>query len=301
MDDSYIIFECLGGTEKDLVATAVVANLAKTYPERKIVVVSLFPEIWLHNPNVYRVYKGGATPYFHDDYIEGRDTLIFRNDPFNDTAFTKQFSSDKKDHIIKIWSEMVGARYQQKTPELFLTQRELEVAMRLTFRNKPLFFIETGLTGGNPLSAWARNLPIELCAEIARRMTEKGFHVFQLSDDKSPSIPNVEKINLSLRLSLATIASSSARLFSHSILQSASVALKKPSAVVWIVNNPDMYGYEYNDNIRIGMNSEQKKFFDSFSEFYNILPKPEELPTLRPEMFDVDKIMNAILKTSLEK
>jgi hypothetical protein len=291
----------VGGAEKDLIATAVVANLAIAHPDRKIIVVSAFPEIWLHNPNVWRIYKAGATPYFRDDYIEGHNTLVFRHDPFNDTEFTKQFSTDKKEHIIKIWTEMVGARYKQKTPQIFLTQREWEVAARLTFRGKPLFFIETGLAGGNPLLAWSRNIPIALAAEIANRMHQKGFHVFQICDEKSPTLTGVEKITLSLRLSIAAIAHSSARLFGHSFLQHASVAMKKPSAVMWIANSPDLYGYEANDNLQIKMSKEEKQFFDSFSEYYNILPTADDLPVLRPEMFDVDKIVNAILKTSLEK
>ncbi len=301
MAESYILFESIGGAEKDLIATAVVANLAKEYPLKKIVVVSLFPEIWLHNPNVYRIYKFGSTPYFYDDYIEQKNSLIFRHDVFNDVSFTKQFSAIKKDHLIKIWSEMVGAKYKQKTPELFFTQRELEVAIRLTFRNKPLFFIDTGLAGPHPIQGWARNIPIEISMEISKRMQEKGFHVFQFGDEKIPNIPGAERLNLSLRLSLATIAHSNARLFSHSVLMHGATALKMPSAIQWIANQQEIYGYNTNENIKLKVEDETKKIFDSFCEYYEHSTPPNEIPLLTREMFDIEKIMNAILTTSLKK
>ena len=67
--DKYLIFHVEGGLGKNIASTAVVTHLKKKYPDRRIIVVSPYPEIFLNNKYIYRVYRFGATPYFYDDYI----------------------------------------------------------------------------------------------------------------------------------------------------------------------------------------------------------------------------------------
>ena len=55
--DKYLIFHVEGGLGKNIASTAVVTHLKKKYNDRKIIVVASYPEVFLNNENIYRVYR----------------------------------------------------------------------------------------------------------------------------------------------------------------------------------------------------------------------------------------------------
>ena len=48
------VFHIEGGIGKNIAATAVVATYKKAKPERNIIVVSAWPEVWTRNPDIAR-------------------------------------------------------------------------------------------------------------------------------------------------------------------------------------------------------------------------------------------------------
>ena len=62
MKDNYVIFNPEGGLGKIIASTAIIKYIQQKYTEHKIVVITPWPEIYLNNPRVYRVYKSGNTP-----------------------------------------------------------------------------------------------------------------------------------------------------------------------------------------------------------------------------------------------
>src|SRR5258708_7492660 len=118
-NQDYIIFECAGDTNKNILATAVIASIKKTYSIKKIIVVTEHPEVYLHNPNVYRVYKFGNLSYFYDDYVKDKESLIFRHDP----EATSDFIYKKKD-TIDIWCDIYKIERRNSVPALYFTWRE---------------------------------------------------------------------------------------------------------------------------------------------------------------------------------
>ena len=78
----YIVFHIEGGIGKNIMATAVVKAMKKQHPDREIIVVSPHSGLWMNNPNVYRIYVMGQTPYFYEDFIKGKDTLVMKSDPY---------------------------------------------------------------------------------------------------------------------------------------------------------------------------------------------------------------------------
>jgi hypothetical protein len=58
-------------------------------------VVATYPEIFLNNSHIDRVYRVGNTHYFYDDYIKDKDTLVFRHEVYNQTNHIH-----KKNHLI---------------------------------------------------------------------------------------------------------------------------------------------------------------------------------------------------------
>ena len=48
------VFHIEGGIGKNIAATAVIAAYNKATPERKIIVVPAWAEVWMNNPNISR-------------------------------------------------------------------------------------------------------------------------------------------------------------------------------------------------------------------------------------------------------
>lgn len=126
MKDSYIVFEIQGDQAKNITATAVARALHKAYPDRKIIVVTGSPEVWLHNPHVYRFYALGGMAYFYDDYIKDKDTLILRHDP----AQTEDFAYARKP-LAHIWCNLFNIPHDGERIDLFFTWREEEAVTKI--------------------------------------------------------------------------------------------------------------------------------------------------------------------------
>jgi hypothetical protein len=69
MEKKYSIFHIEGGLGKHVLATAVARCIKNNHPERELIVVCAYPEVYLNLDFVGRVYRLGNTPYFYDDYI----------------------------------------------------------------------------------------------------------------------------------------------------------------------------------------------------------------------------------------
>ena len=67
------IFHMEGGVGKHVAGSAVIASYKKAKPENNIIVVCAWPEVFLNNPHVDRVYRIGNTPHFYKDYIYKQD------------------------------------------------------------------------------------------------------------------------------------------------------------------------------------------------------------------------------------
>ena len=60
----YSIFHIEGGIGKNILATSVVSSLKTSDPNRKIVIVSAWPQVWFNNPDVEHVYPFGQQCFF---------------------------------------------------------------------------------------------------------------------------------------------------------------------------------------------------------------------------------------------
>jgi len=110
----YVVWHIEGGLGKNIAATALIKDVRERYKDRKLVMVVSYPEIFLNNPDIYRVYRVGMTSYFYDDYINGKDTIVFRHEPY--------FQSDhimRKKHLIENWCDLLGIKYSEQTPQIY--------------------------------------------------------------------------------------------------------------------------------------------------------------------------------------
>ena len=111
--DNYVIFNPEGGLGKIIASTAVVRNIKAQYPEHKIVVITPWPEVYLNNPNVYRVLRSGNTPYFYKDYLQGRESIVLKGEPYFNTSHLYG-----KQHLIKSWCELFNLPLFKLVPSI---------------------------------------------------------------------------------------------------------------------------------------------------------------------------------------
>jgi uncharacterized phage-like protein YoqJ len=63
----YSIFHVQGGIGKHVAATAIAQVIKNNHPERKLIVVCAYPEVFSNLDFVDRVYQLGATSYFYQN------------------------------------------------------------------------------------------------------------------------------------------------------------------------------------------------------------------------------------------
>jgi hypothetical protein len=276
--DNYLIFTVNGGAGKNVLATAVVKAIKNNKPKTKIIVITAYKEIWMYNPNVYRIYTFGNTPNFYNDYIKDNDenVEICSLEPYSTTDYIL-----KRKSLIEIWCDLVKVPYNNEKPELFFNQREIEFANnQRSLTDRPIMLIQTN--GGAPQDmkvSWMRDMPLSNAQEVVQHFTNnvkviqkygQNFRIIQIRRDDQPALQGVEQFKGNLRELMILIKYSEKRLFIDSVCQHIAAALEKPSTVVWVRNNPKVLGYDIHDNIITKAEDEIDTTSDSFLEPYDI-------------------------------
>ena len=113
MKSKYCIFHLQGGIGKHIAATAVAKCIKNNHPDRKLIVVCVYTDIFINLPFIDRVYQLGNTSYFYQNYIENQDSILFHQEPY--------FTTDhihKRLPIIQTWCKMYGLEHKGETPEV---------------------------------------------------------------------------------------------------------------------------------------------------------------------------------------
>jgi len=246
MPDKYIIFHIDGGAGKNIIATAVCRSIKTAYPEHKLVVVTAWPEIFLHNPNVYRVYKFGNLPYFYDDYVKNKESRILRLEPYH----TEDFLYRRK-HLSEIWCDLFCIPTTGEKPELFLTQRELMYVEKNLQKDGPILLIQS--SGGaenqqHPYS-WARDLPPSIAQDVVNTVSGNFKKILHVRRENQPELINTIRVTDNLRNLFCHVVLADKILGIDSLIQHAAAAFGKQATVCWIANDPDVFGYKIHKNI----------------------------------------------------
>lgn len=238
-----IIFFLQGGIGKHIAATAVVENINKNYPDRKLIVICPYPEVFLNNPFVYRVYRSNTVQYFYEDFIKNKDTIFLGNEVYQSNEYVVE-----NKHLIEAWCSMFGLKYSGENPKLFLNYPEIYDNIRKFKREKPILLLQTNGGGEGNNYSWARDLPEFLVNSLVDKLKDK-YHIFHIARNDQISFENTEKINANWRDMFCLIELSQKRLFIDSFAQHAAAALMLPSTVCWIGTHPDKLGYNIHSNI----------------------------------------------------
>lgn len=297
MSEKKVIFHIEGGIGKHIAATAVVECYKKNYPNTDIIVICAWPEVFLNNPFIYRVYKLGVCPYFYEDYIYNKNVEVFTQEPYKTTSHIT-----KQKHIIESWCDMIGIQYTNEQPRLALNFREHELG-RTVFTNtsnKPILIFQPfgGPGKGHQETpySWMRDIHPDIAQQLINRLSEK-YSVVHVCYDNHPVLNNCIRIDqvLQKKVLFSMLQYSEARLFIDSSLQHAAAAMGLPSTVVWVATQPKIFGYGIHNNIT-PLTEFPRGTVDSYLYDYNFTGAIHECPYTNPlQIFDIEAIIKTLL------
>jgi ADP-heptose:LPS heptosyltransferase len=248
----YSIFHVQGGIGKHIAATAVAKAIKANHPDRKLIVVCAYSDIFINLPYVHRVYTIGATQYFYQEYVQNKDSILFHHEPY----FTTNHIHKRK-KLIENWCDMYNIKYSGEKPDLIFNKLQYNISQKFWKRNKPLMVIHTngGLMSADakPYS-WTRDMPEELAQELADYYKSE-YHIIQLTKLNSPKLKNAEHVfatqekSLSLMEYFSILLHAKKRVLIDSSVQHAAAALNKKSTVLWNGTSPEVFGYDLHNNI----------------------------------------------------
>jgi hypothetical protein len=291
-NDKYIIFESQGGHGKQCMATAVIRAIKKQYPDRKLIWVTPWDGPAFYNPDIFRFYLFNQMQYFKDDFLKD-DTIIMKQDPYNETNHIL-----RKEHLTETWCKMFNVPYDGYKPKIYLNPRELEIARdKIKPDNRPIMLLQTH--GGSPngqysKKSWYRDMPIEIAQKLVNYFN-KSYRILHLKSPEQPVLQGVEMLNLPYRELYAVFPLSTKRLFIDSFAQHVAAALDLQSTVVWIGNNPEVFGYP--ENLNILPNAQYVNELNKFSYLQDdISGQIQAFPYDTVNVFDINKIIEAVNK-----
>jgi len=248
----YSIFHLQGGIGKHVAATAVARVIKNNHPDRKLIVVCAYPDIFINLPFVDRVFTLGNTSYFYQEFIQDKDSILFHHEPYYTTNHIH-----KRKKLIENWCDMYGLKYSGEKPELKFNKLQYDISKSFWGRKKPIMFFHTNggmMTNDAKPYAWTRDMPVDVAQELVDHY-KKDYHIYQVTKLNSPKLQGAEHIfatqqqSLSLMELFSILLHSKKRILIDSCLQHAAAAMNRKSTVLWNGTSPKVFGYDLHENI----------------------------------------------------
>jgi len=302
-DDKFVVFHVQGGLGKHIAATAVCKAIKNNYPDRKLILVCVYTDVFKNIPYIDRVFPLGNTQYFYQTYIEDKDSLIFANEPYYTTDHIH-----KKLPLVQTWCKMYGLEYNGETPDLRFNGLQKKVSKEVwktQHGNKPVMILHTNgglITPDAKPFMWARDMPFDIAQQIFDRY-RKDFTIYQCTKVNSQKIEganivefgfNQGDMQLSLIEFLSVLIHSDVRILIDSCMQHAAAALNLPSMVLWNGTSPKVFGYDMHTNLET-IKPNDFKLPNSYLFDFDFNGDEFEYPYDGTEdLYDIDKIFEYI-------
>jgi hypothetical protein len=297
-NEKYSIFHIEGGLGKHIASTAVAKAIKNNHPDRELIIVCAYPQIFVNLNYVHRVYRIGSTPYFYKNYIDKKDSLIFKHEPY----FTTEHIH-KKMRLIENWCKLYNLEYNGEQPEIKFNPREIQKYGSLWNTNKPLFVIQSNGGMYNQESGlpyrWTRDMPFSVVQAVVDKYKDQ-YEIVQITRPGSPVAIGANPITheMTPHELLSVLLYSDKRLLIDSSLQHAAAAFNLPSTVLWIGTSSKLFGYDIHDNIHAEIPDNQK-LTDSYFFDYDFEGPLHEYPFENDTIFDIDEIIKSLTKQEL--
>ena len=286
-----VIFTIDGGLGKSIMATAILKVIKKEYKKANIIVITGYPDVFIGNPNVNKVLHQQQAVGLYKNYIQNKNTKVFITDPYSTSDFITE-----SNHLLKIWCDIYGLKYNGELPEIFLSKGEKEYFAPFYKLDKPIMAIQpNGGAVGQPLKySWTRDLPASVVNEVVDYF-KNDYAILHIKRDDQLTYENTIGALDNWRSIAIMLTMSVKRLLIDSSSMHVATALNLPSVVGWIGTNPMVFGYDIHTNI---MANEPTKEVNVESNSYTKHLLYEDIATLPynefKEIFDTKRIINAL-------
>jgi hypothetical protein len=300
-EKKYCVFQVAGGLGKNIAATAVAQVIKRTYPERELICLVSWPELWAALPFVHRVFPLGNTQYFYEEYVDGKDSLFFLQEPYFTTTHI-----NKTHRLVESWCLTYGLEYKGEQPMLKINVEQKKAIRNFyepKFEGKPFLLLHTngGMYTNERPFCWSRDMPFDVASKVAQHFKKSHF-VMQITRPTSPKIPDVFVRNeqLSNTELCGLVELTDKRLLIDSSLQHAAAAYGLPSTVLWNATSSVIFGHSLHDNIQAKPKPRKSLpgsvYFDyQFDANENEFPYEED--DLK-DLYNIDQIIASLEKQS---
>ena len=296
----YCVFQVNGGLGKHIAATAVAQVIKREHPDRKLIAVVAWPELWCNLPFVDRAYQLGNTSYFYDDYVRGKDTVFYIHEPyFAGTHIRKELP------LIQSWCKLYGLEYKGEQPYIKINPQHKRAIRDFYKADKPILLVQTGgglYTNEKPYS-WARDMPQNVAQAVVDHFRNRYFPI-QVTRKGGYALDNVYLRNepLSNTELIGMLEVTSKRLLIDSSMQHGACALGLPSTVLWQATSPIIFGHDIHDNItakeKVCEKLPSSLYFD-YQFDANDNEYPYEEGDLE-DLYDIDRVIASIEKQGVK-
>jgi len=249
-EEKYVVAQCNGGWGKHILFTAFLQVVQKAHPDRKIIAVCAWPELFAALPFVHRVFPVGQTQYFYSSFIDGKDTIVYAHEPYMHSTHIMKTHS-----LIETWCLMYNLPFNNEKPVIKINpeqKRAIRDFYLPKLENKPFLLIHTngGLYSSERTYSWPRDLPFDVASKVADHFKKSHF-IMQVTRQNCPKIPDVfvRSEPLSNTELAGIVELTDKRLLIDSSLQHVSCAFGLPSTVCWVATSPKLFGHSLHDNI----------------------------------------------------
>ena len=256
-----IIFIVDGGIGKVIASTAVVRRMSEEFPDKRIVVLCGFPDIYLNNPRVFRVFNFSNPINFYEDFVNQKSVVV-KVEPYTDYGY--MFGGR---HLIDAWCEMIGIKRNGAMPEMFFLEKELARAgsyvKKLCGGAKK--FVMVQWTGGiipqektelsymdAQMRMHRRSIDKSVAQKLVNKLVSRDFVVGSVQHENTPEIKGIERLFFAgspVRGVIALLKHSRGFIGIDSFLHHGAAALGVPGVVVWGGTSPDKLGYTEHVNL----------------------------------------------------
>ena len=296
-DKKFCIFQISGGLGKHIAATAVAQVIKRTYPDRELIICCAWPELWSNLPFVHRVFPLGNTQYFYSEYVDGKDSLFFIQEPYFTTTHI-----NKTHKLVESWCMAYGLEYKGEQPMLkinFEQKKAIRNFYEPNFEGKPFLLLHTngGLFTNERPFCWSRDMPIEVAQKVADHFKKSHF-VMQITRPASPKIEGafVRNEQLSNTELVGLVELTDKRLLIDSSLQHAAAAYGLPSTVLWNATSSVIFGHNLHTNIQ-AKEKPQKSLPGSYLFDYQFDANENEFPYEDEDLgdlYNIDEIIASL-------
>jgi len=246
-----VLFVVDGGIGKNIMSTVPIRGIKAKYPDKRLIIVCGYPDVFQNNPNVYRAYSFNNTSYMYDDYIGRGKAIVLKTEPYHHNDYI----NDNR-HLTDVWCEQLGVPFDNPVPDIHLTSRERKDAEQfIKQKKKPVFLIQN--QGGMPPQPnkpqpkmFIRDLPHDITQEVVDKMKKK-YHVLHLRAATQRPLDGTEQVSYPMRLSMSLLEHGAKFLLIDSMFQHVAAAMGKKAVVCWAGTSPERLGYKQHTNLRM--------------------------------------------------